>query len=678
MPKKLTIVLILILLGGSLSFAREVVNVFALQDTTQSLPADTTKADTTVKVIVDTLKPIFVKENLNVYESPILLTKKELDRTDYKYFGDWFDFVPFGFLQNLGSLGKPSEANLFGVGYGGINVLSDGVEINNHATNALDFYTIRSELTDSFYIPAPVKSFIYGVTNKPAAVLINTYDRLSAKPYSRIRYYQAPNSEGFIDGFFNIYPAKKFNLYGGFQNSSVESYYSNSEFGLWNATLKARYLFNNTFNFIFSYNYSHSRIGLNGGVDYTGLLAKYPAQEAERILYSPFEAPVVYGDRYRKNTKHLLNFKVLMRLGKNSVARLNAFYNTNLNEYRQDEKTPQRIMENDRSKFYGVNLVFPFSLGFTDFSFRSTITNTNLNLNSLGLQKNIFAYSFAGDAVVKFNRLLNAEAFAKYLNYNSDASFGFGGQLNFQPFKKVFISGGISWYSLNKNIEEFVLTTINSPGTQNVSSVFVSLGVNNNYGKLELRAFQSNFDSFEEWVENTSAKTSKLEDKYLLYYHSRKTSGVNLNANLKFYKFLLQANLSYYFKDEKSLWAIPRFSAFGGIYYVDTLFNGNLHLKTGVNFYSNGAQAYRQYEFRFDRAVYYKLSGSNGNVVEPLNPNNIGGNWDLDLFLAGTIQERATLYVTLQNVFDNQYFIVPYYPMPGITFRFGIAWEFYN
>ena len=49
-----------------------------------------------------------------------------------------------------------------------------------------------------------------------------------------------------------------------------------------------------------------------------------------------------------------------------------------------------------------------------------------------------------------------------------------------------------------------------------------------------------------------------------------------------------------------------------------------------------------------------------------------------DLHISGIIQEVATIYLTWENLTNEQYFIVPYYPMPEKNIRFGISWELFN
>jgi outer membrane cobalamin receptor len=50
--------------------------------------------------------------------------------------------------------------------------------------------------------------------------------------------------------------------------------------------------------------------------------------------------------------------------------------------------------------------------------------------------------------------------------------------------------------------------------------------------------------------------------------------------------------------------------------------------------------------------------------------------FQLDFFLAGKIQDRATVYFVFENILNAKYFIAPYYPKQARGLRFGIAWEF--
>ena len=147
-------------------------------------------------------------------------------------------------------------------------------------------------------------------------------------------------------------------------------------------------------------------------------------------------------------------------------------------------------------------------------------------------------------------------------------------------------------------------------------------------------------------------------------------------ADIQYSNLLFAANFSYYFGN-RGYKNIPDFSLSGGIYYVDTLFNSNLKLKTGINIYYAGKQNYFQYDF--EKSTVVSLIKHFGSDVPQLISNSFTKQAiQLDYFLAGTIKDAATIYIVFQNLLGSQYFIVPYYPKQSRGIRFGVSWELYN
>jgi hypothetical protein len=56
----------------------------------------------------------------------------------------------------------------------------------------------------------------------------------------------------------------------------------------------------------------------------------------------------------------------------------------------------------------------------------------------------------------------------------------------------------------------------------------------------------------------------------------------------------------------------------------------------------------------------------------------VGPTNKLDFNLAGEIQKVAIFYFQWENLFGNEYYITPYYPMPERNIKFGLAWELFN
>lgn len=154
-----------------------------------------------------------------------------------------------------------------------------------------------------------------------------------------------------------------------------------------------------------------------------------------------------------------------------------------------------------------------------------------------------------------------------------------------------------------------------------------------------------------------------------------KTS-INLSANLTIWKVLFSTNASYYLTNDDYNLDTPDFTLSGGLYYKDILFEDALDLKTGLSYFLYGNRYMSKYDFQSSLS-YRHIYNNTGSIV-PLSNEMFSPDFRLDFFAAGTIQKLATLYFTAENILGTQYYIVPYYPMPGLTIRFGVSWEFFN
>jgi len=126
--------------------------------------------------------------------------------------------------------------------------------------------------------------------------------------------------------------------------------------------------------------------------------------------------------------------------------------------------------------------------------------------------------------------------------------------------------------------------------------------------------------------------------------------------NYQYWKILIETNTSYYFNDN-DVNGVPDLQFVGGLYLKSKFFEDNLNLKSGFTFYYTG-----------------KRNSYTGEwMIVDVEPSN-----KIDFILIGEIQELAIVYFIWENLFDNQYFITPYYPMPERSIRFGLSWELFN
>jgi hypothetical protein len=131
-------------------------------------------------------------------------------------------------------------------------------------------------------------------------------------------------------------------------------------------------------------------------------------------------------------------------------------------------------------------------------------------------------------------------------------------------------------------------------------------------------------------------------------------NGIAFMIGYKFWFLLLEGTASHYFNLSESLKQIPESQYSGGIFVNNVFFDNHLDLKTGFVFYYNGKSFHR----------------FQSTEVDPSNK--------LDFTLAGEIGSVAIVYFIWENLFDEQYYITPYYPIPGRNIRFGLSWEIFN
>jgi hypothetical protein len=148
------------------------------------------------------------------------------------------------------------------------------------------------------------------------------------------------------------------------------------------------------------------------------------------------------------------------------------------------------------------------------------------------------------------------------------------------------------------------------------------------------------------------------------FYYASDAAGLSLDLNtFIFSRLQLEGKIDYYrHNNDDPSYLLPPFYAAGGIYYRDSLFTGNLDLKTGfsVNYYGR-----RNYNFTPEEFAVYRS-------------NTAGPDVRLDFFLSGEIQASAIIFFTIENLLNTRYFIVPFYPMPSTSVRFGVNWELFN
>lgn len=605
----------------------------------------------------------FNESKLNSKFQPFSLTKKEIDFTDYRYLGNIVTYIPFGSLNDFGSLGAPSEANLYNFGFGNISIIMDNISISGirNASNDLNFF--QTEDISSISIEPLSRGFLYGFANNPSSLVIKTNDSLKAKPITRLRYYQGPNEEGFADAMFSARVLPRLAFAMRITNSSIDKNYSNTEFGTWKFSVKGIYKISDSIFTKLNLNHAKLNTTLNGGID----ISQFEGPSQANLNFYSTEFPVRFDDRNKTTTMNTITGSVygnLLSIG---------YTNINISFSETDESLSYTI---DTNSYKLVNY---------SKSLRSTITHTlSLNNFSGNIDAGYEKVELKIDEILSKTQIDNyytslsikqelmdssitPSIFSKYSYFNQQSALGFGTDLSFTLIKNIKILVGYSFFEKPLTPIESGFLDIDTKSSHQV--FFSSL----NFGLNKLNAGLSFF--------NISSKNNILpifnnnEDLDYRFDDRSINSGINFNSKIEFWNILTTTNINYYWQNKSQFETQENIlSLNAGIFYVDTLYDDNLNLKTGFIFNLFDNPNYHVYDFQHMRSAGYDIVN---DAVNKLSLQSVLNNkMRVDFYLAGRIQDAATFYFIYENILGNNYFIVPYYPMPEGGMRIGISWDF--
>ena len=618
-------------------------------DTTFIQPGSLSFKDSLLTTIKnDSIVPLY---SSTFTKTSFITSNKDLLKLEYQYTGDYLRLFPFNFIKDLGFTGQPNETFLYGVGDNSISYLMDGISINDRYSNSLNLNLIQSEDVDSIEIVPLPRGFLYGAYDNPVSVNFITKDFITSQPYSRIRFYQGANRDMMFDGSFNAVVMKKLIASFDITNRIYDGTYDNTDYSIWQGKIKLKYLLSNTVNIIATYNYNDYKAGYSGGVDVDSIITR--GENVGDVLYDFRSAPMVYPKGELKTLTHFPRLRFLIKPFENVKTDFNLFYLFN------DYERVTYHKQNSENKIFGANfrndfdyesfnfqLIADYEKGSIDRREEATIDTITYYSDIPTLDYDLF--SLSGNVSLKlFNGSLVPSVFGKFSSYYnkwvwnssirdfSDSPFSFGFDVSYRPIDIIKLYFG---YSIPKPYSSY-----------DISDNLFEIG-----GKFNFDFIKANIRYFRNNHNNANSDFTG--------WHNTKDygnlSGIGLDLDFQ-YSFLLFESISSYYTslDKQYLFGVPEFQTQTGLYYTGKLFNDNLDLKTGFVFYYTGKNNVYTYE--------------QGLVEVPASNK-------LDFTLAGEIQKIAIVYFSWQNLFDNNYYITPYYPMPSSNIRFGVAWKMFN
>jgi hypothetical protein len=621
---------------------------------TPAVISDSLKQDTSAALLGDTLK-ITRKDTLApLHQSPFysgsfFIPNHKMVFTDYRYAADFLELFPFTFILDQGFIGQPNEVQIYGTGFNTISYLQDGVLFNgreqgilfnDRQSNSLDLNNIQSESVDSIeIIPAP-RGFLYSPVNNLVSVNFITKDFLPAVPYTRVKYYEGPSGEAMFDGIFSAMLFKKLNFYTDITNRNVEESYDNSSFSIWQATAKLKYFLSSKLNLAGGYSFIHSETGINGGVDVDSI--RGITSNVDSILYSENLAPVVQPNALQKNFQHHFNLRMLWDPNENLKTDLNLYYKFYLNELNDIENYPlgvNLLNGTSKSKVLGGTIKESYTRG-----------NLSLQLNlSYEHQDFIIKDRIQYDSVPflsensYYNNVFSISPLISIVSFDSNFVLSLFYKYNSREFWDLNGGGLDLFYKINPNYNfyfgysEFEIIE----GLDRVKTMEFGAKFNGFNSLLDIRILKREAEFITSYSELNNKKELSLW-------------GFGFNGDINIWKIGLEFQSYYYLHDDGEP---NEFQFRGGIFYKNDLFDSSLKLKTGFNVYYFGR---------------YNFFVNNFQSIE-INPSS-----RIDFTIAGEIQKSAIAYFAWENLLDENYYIVPYYPMPATSIRFGVAWEILN
>ncbi len=600
------------------------------------------------------------------------LNKNEINKRDYRFTGNLISYMPFGFLNDLGTNGQPHPISLYG---NSVSLMSDGVLLNNRLNNTFDLINFQSERIDSIELLPITKGFLYGNYNNSAAVNFIIRDTAITAPTTRLRYYQAPEDEEFVNLSFDTKIFNPLYLTVDITNHSVEPRYENTQAGGWKVNTRLKYLLSESTNIFLNYNSVSTETQLFGGIN---------ASSKDLVEYDNTLAEVVYpftnsfSSRFMKTKQDFLTLSILSKLLSDNPTNIDFYYIFNKTEFRQNERTNldyiDNIIHDNSFKTLGISASQKIDLNKFAITINSNFEQNNFTADLLGENISQNFFSVAGIAETEILDKLHSSIFTKYLNTDGNSYGGFGGNLNFSISNEVKFFVGYSIYEkpipISFNLEpgilyftpkEKVFESSIKYSSKNISTMLSFFSKENEGDLLPL-------------ITNLSDTTIVNEVGYFRTISSTQ-KGLNLNFDVQLWKILLQGNANYMPEFEEKTSIYPEYNFIGGIYYLDTLFNNNLKLKAGFNFQSIGQQQYFVIDFERNVPVKYFLQDSQVALLKNEYTDLVN---TVDLFISATFQDAAVVNFVFENIFDQEYFIAPYYPKQGQGIRFGITWEILN
>jgi len=601
-------------------------------------------------------------------DSGSVRTRENMHWLDYRYLGDILESFPGTFIRNQYSEGAYNQLTLNGSDWRAIAVTINGRLLNDPLSGIFNLYHFTTEYADRIEVVTGPRAFLYGLNSTGGTVNLVTKNYNSNKPFTKLDYSEGAYGYSYVDGTFSQNVSRRVNLTLGFQHQATDGRYTNGLDEAWNARSKIRYNVSPDLNVIFSYYYTATQTGLNGGIDLTGsgLVGAFDPTG---------QAAVTNPDSYEKLSRNDvdLSFVGTFLPDTTNVSSLSLYYADNFRQYRDEENrsSPNGILihSDHTASWMGATLSQNYDTGFQSFQAGANVELRQIEGSpNLGRRRNLIGAVWAKEDLRPADRLTVA-GFARYDRYLGTDYLGVGADATLRVSDRISFDGGLSTSERVPNYQELFWTdstvartgtiaaehhqlievggTINFPGSGSLHIGYVHRTVTSPILFTPGPAVNSPFASI------TIGNGSPLVSHAL-----------NARVALRFWYLSVEGSALYLLRSSggAALDYDPKLSGNGGIYFWHTLLNNKLEIKTGV-------------EGRFALAHTGLVYNPEVIAYVPGTGPRIGANSSIDFFMIAHIGD-AYVHFMWENLTDIQYYGTPFYPGGERALRFGISWEF--
>lgn len=601
--------------------------------------------------------------NLNLAEKgDTTLTSQNILWSDAAYLGDILSRIPTSYLRQLGEPGLPHSFSLGGIDWQGIGIFLDGRPLNDPVSGVFNLFDVPLEsLSQIEFIPS-TRSFLYGKNTVAGGLNLVTHQYSNQGPITKIRFIQGPYEHLLTDGLFAQNIVEGLNLSFGFQRQVADGRFTNAKYDSWQLRTRIRYNLSEKFNFLVTYQFLDSRNGMNGGV----------YADNTRSIYEEASATVVSPKAYQRMIRNDMTFSMIGRVfdDSTSLSVLDIHYTNTERDYKNPDRTFPLPLDQYSARTIGVQFRQTLNTQHYEGLIRTHLERNTINpIAGFEVSEKTY-FSIAGKVDITSFQGITPGLFAKYESEGTQSSFG--ADVTVTPLPWIHFYGGFSRSSRFPSYLEShwpsTLPQIQVP-TRAIEQheVFegrATIDVHNDATFSIIVSRRNVFDAF--IIRSVVGSDLRYPDAVLDISPRLMIQNYAFSGKISLWKFSITTLISFaeINDDGKRKSSIPKLSGNGEIIFQDIFFRGNLHARLGMRFF---------FAARHDGRLFFPallLYGENSRSSIPAHST-------IDIFGAFRVGD-VFFSLTLGNVLDKQYYVVPTYPLLGRHLKIGVNWFFWD